>query len=51
MHKIITGDYQRGFRRNRRTTDHMFCIRQMLRKILKQNEAVHELFIEFEESL
>ena len=28
--KAIIGDYQRGFRRNRSTTDHIFCIRQMI---------------------
>ena len=26
----VTGDHQLGFRRNRSTTDHMFCIRQIL---------------------
>jgi hypothetical protein len=28
----ITGDYQCGFRRNKSTTDHIFCIRQILEK-------------------
>jgi len=28
----IIGDYQYGFRRNRSTTDHTFCIRQILEK-------------------
>ena len=28
----IIGDHQCGFRRNRSTTDHMFCIRQILQK-------------------
>ena len=28
----ITGDHQCGFRRNRSTTDHIFCIRQILEK-------------------
>jgi hypothetical protein len=28
----IIGDHQCGFRRNRSTTDHIFCIRQILRK-------------------
>jgi len=30
--KEIIGDHQCGFRRNRSTIDHMFCIRQMLEK-------------------
>jgi hypothetical protein len=28
----IVGDHQCGFRRNRSTTDHIFCIRQILEK-------------------
>ena len=28
----ITGDHQRGFQRNRLTTDHIFCIRQIFKK-------------------
>jgi hypothetical protein len=28
----IIGDYQCGFRRNRSTTDHIFCIRQILER-------------------
>ena len=28
----VTGDHQCGFRRNRSTTDHIFCIRQILEK-------------------
>jgi hypothetical protein len=28
----IIGDHQCGFRRNRSTTDHIFCIRQILEK-------------------
>jgi len=28
----ITGDHQCGFRCNRSTTDHIFCIRQILEK-------------------
>jgi len=30
--KEIIGDHQRGFRRNRSTMDHIFCIRQILEK-------------------
>jgi len=28
----VIGDHQCGFRRNRSTTDHIFCIRQILEK-------------------
>ena len=28
----IIGDHQRGFRRNRSTTDHVFCIRKIFEK-------------------
>jgi len=28
----ITGDHQCGFRRNRSTTDHILCIRQIIKK-------------------
>ena len=44
----IIADHQCGFRRNRSTTDHMFCIRQILEKKWEFNEAVHQLFIDFE---
>ena len=44
----IIGDHQCGFRRNRSTTDRMFCIRQILEKKWEYNEAVHQLFIDFE---
>jgi hypothetical protein len=37
----ITGEHQCGFRRNRSTTDHIFCIRQILEKKWEYNEAVH----------
>jgi len=33
------GDHQCGFRRNRSTTDHIFCIRQILEKKWEYNEA------------
>ena len=36
--KEIIGDYQCGFRRNRSTTDHIFCIRQVLEKKWEYNE-------------
>jgi hypothetical protein len=41
----IIGDHQGGFRRNKSTTDHIFCIRQLLEKKWEYNEAVHQLFI------
>ena len=41
---------QLGFRRNRSTTDHIFCIRQILEKIWEYNEAVHQLFIDFKKA-
>jgi len=43
----IIGDHQCGFRRNRSTTDRIFCIRQILEKKWEYNEAVHQLFIDF----
>ena len=43
----IIGDHQCGFGRYRSTTDHLFCIRQILEKKLEYNEAVHQLFIDF----
>ena len=32
------------------TTDHLFCIRQMLEKKWEYNEAVHQLFIDFKKA-
>ena len=46
----IIGDHQCGFRRNRSTTDHIFCIRQILEKKWEHNEPVHQLFIDFKKS-
>jgi len=43
----VIGVHQCGFRRNRSTTDHIFCIRQILEKKWEYNEAVHQLFIDF----
>jgi len=43
----VNGDHQFGFRRNRSTTDHIFCIRQILEKKWEYYEAVHQLFIDF----
>jgi sorting nexin-29 len=46
----IIGDHQCGFRRNRPTTDHIFCIRQILEKKWEYNEAVHQLFIDYKKA-
>jgi hypothetical protein len=46
----ITEDHQCGFRRNRSTTDHIFCIRQTLDEKWEYNEAVHQLFIDFKKA-
>ena len=46
----VTGDHQCGFRRNRSTTDHIFCIRQILEKKWEYNETVHQLFIDFKKA-
>jgi len=46
----IIGDHQCGFRRNRSTTDYIFCIRQILEKKWEYNEAVHQLFIDFKKA-
>ena len=45
----LTGDHQGGFRRNRSTTDHTFCIRQILEKKWEYSEAV-QLFIDFKKA-
>jgi len=48
----IIGDHQCGFRsnRSRSTTDHLFCIRQILEKKWEYNEAVHQLCIDFKKA-
>ena len=35
---------------HRSTTDHIFCIRQILEKKWEHNEAVHQLFIDFKKA-
>jgi hypothetical protein len=42
----IIGNRQCGFRRNRSTTDQIFCIHQILEK-WEYNETVHQLFVDF----
>jgi hypothetical protein len=46
----LFGGHQCGFRRSRSTTDHIFCIRQILEKKWEYNEAVHQLFIDFKKA-
>jgi hypothetical protein len=41
----ITGDHQCELWHNRSTTDHIFCILQILERKWKYNEALHQLFI------
>jgi len=48
--KEIIGDHQCGFRRNRSTIDHIFCIRQILQKKWEYNEEVRLLFIDFKKA-
>jgi len=48
--KEIIGDHQCGFRRNRLTIDHIFCIRQILEKNWEYKEEVHQLFIDFKKA-
>jgi hypothetical protein len=46
----IIGDHQCGFRRNRSSTDQIFCIRRILEKKWEYNETVHQLFIDFKQA-
>ena len=46
----IIANHQCGLRRNRSTTDHIFCIRQILEKNREYNETVHQLLIEFKKA-
>jgi hypothetical protein len=48
--EIIGDDHQCGFRRNRSTTDQIFCIRQLLEKKCEYNETVHQLFADFKKA-
>jgi len=48
--KEIIGDHQCGFRYNRSTIDHIFCIRQILETKWEYNEKVHQLFIDFKKA-
>jgi sorting nexin-29 len=46
----IIGDHQCGFQQNMSTTDHIFCIRQILEKKWEYNEVVYQLFIDFKKA-
>jgi len=48
--KEIIGDHECGFRCSRSTTDHIFCIRQILEEKWEYNEAVHQLFTDFKKA-
>jgi hypothetical protein len=50
VHNEIIGDQQCGYRRNKSTTDQIFCIRQILEKKWQYNETVHQLFIDFKKA-
>jgi len=50
MQRKLLEDYQCGFRRSRSTTDPIFCIRHILEKKWEFNEAVHQLFIDFQKA-
>jgi len=43
-------DHQCGFRRNRSTIDHIFCISQIFEKKWEYNEEVHQFFIDFKKA-
>ena len=45
----VIGDHHCGFRCNRSTTDHIFCICQILEKKWEYDEAV-QLFIDFKKA-
>jgi hypothetical protein len=46
----IIGDHQCGFQCNGSTTDHIFCIRQILEKKWEYNGTVHQQFIDFKKA-
>jgi len=46
----VIGEHECGFRRNSSTSDHIFCIRQILEKKWEYNEAMHLLFIDFKKA-
>ena len=42
----ITEEHQCGFQHDRSTTDHIFCICQILEKKREFSEALHQLFVD-----
>jgi len=48
--KEIIGYHQCGFRHDRSTIDHIFCICQILEKKWECNEEVYQLFIDFKKA-
>ena len=46
----IIGDHQCGYRRNRSTANHIFCIHQILKKKKVYNEVMHQLFVGFQKA-
>jgi hypothetical protein len=46
----IIEDHRCGSRRNRSTTDHIFCVRQIVEKKWEYNEAVYQLCINFKKA-
>jgi len=48
--KEIIGDHQCGFRRNRSTIDHIFCIRQILEKKWEYDQEVQQHFLDIKKS-
>jgi hypothetical protein len=44
------GNHQCGFRRNRSTTDQIFCTRRIQEKKWEFNSTIHQLFIDFKKA-
>lgn len=43
----IIGKYQAGFRRNKSTTDQIFNLRQIIKKITEYNIDTHHVIVDF----
>jgi hypothetical protein len=43
----LLGDYQRGFQKNRSTTDHIFALRNITEKCYEYNITLHQLLIDY----